>query len=157
MPGLPYGRGRHPAARLPGADWHLPDDVRRQIQAGLLRREWFVYSLRASTTITTSEPPTDLTLQTRADGPFELCQIQSDSSNFNIQVRDDSQGFQLFSNRVAISAITGSGVTPYWLPVPRLFRARSTIVVSAISTSGTQAFQIYFAGNVLIPTEAGLR
>lgn len=51
--------------------------------------------------------------------------------NVTVQVLDTGSGRQLFQDPIPVSSIFGNGQLPFILPVPRIFKARSSIQITA--------------------------
>lgn len=59
-----------------------------------------------------------------------------------INVTDSGSGRQLMSAPVPIENIFGDGLLPFILPVPRIFRGRSSISVSVVNFSAGSTYNI---------------
>lgn len=51
--------------------------------------------------------------------------------NVTIQILDTGSGRQLFQDPIPVPSVFGSGQLPFILPVPRIFKARSAIQLTA--------------------------
>lgn len=72
--------------------------------------------------------------------------IQTDSSRViplvTVNITDTGSGRQLMSAPVPIENIYGTGPLPFLLPVPRIFRARSTIAVTVSNFTAATTYNI---------------
>lgn len=58
--------------------------------------------------------------------------------NITVQITDGGSGRQLFSAPVPVPSVFGQGVLPYMLPIPRIFKARSSIVFAVANFDAAQ-------------------
>jgi hypothetical protein len=103
--------------------------------------------------------------QILADSDFKLIKLTSVSSNsgtqdnvpprISVQINDSGSGRNLFSSAVPIANVFGTGQLPFIMPIPRIFKARSNVVVTIanldpaiiyddlhLSFIGTKIFQL---------------
>lgn len=104
-------------------------------------------------------------IQVQADSDFKWIKathesnianaVQTDSTRViplvTINLTDTGSGRQLMSAPVPIENIYGTGLLPFLLPVPRIFRARSTIsvTVSNFTAATTYNIRLSFIGTKL--------
>lgn len=116
--------------------------------------DYFVYQL--DFTALTGGTTANSSIQIQADSDFKWVKssyhaniangTQTDSSRVialaTINITDTGSGRQLMSAPVPIEDIFGTGLLPYILPVPRIFRARSTISVSLANFTAATTYNI---------------
>lgn len=76
--------------------------------------------------------------------------------NVTVAITDQGSGRQLTQNPVPIPSIFGTGRLPFVLPIPRVFRARSSIGIDVVNFDAAATYNIrlsfigtklYYAGN----------
>lgn len=116
--------------------------------------DYFVYQL--DFTALAGGTTANASIQIQADSDFKWVKstyhanianaILTDSTRVialaTINVTDTGSGRQLMSAPVPIENIFGVGLVPYILPVPRIFRARSTISVSLANFTAATTYNI---------------
>lgn len=63
----------------------------------------------------------------------------------NLQIVDTGSGRQLFFNALPIETIFGSGQLPFILPIPRIFRARSSIALTMSNFDAAETYNVRLA------------
>lgn len=58
--------------------------------------------------------------------------------NITVQITDSGSGRQLFNQPVPVPSVFGQGVLPYMLPIPRIFKARSSIAFAIANFDAAQ-------------------
>lgn len=62
--------------------------------------------------------------------------------NVTLQIVDTGSGRQLFSNPIPIPSVFGTGQLPFVLPIPRIFKARSSIQLIAANFDAAVTYNI---------------
>lgn len=112
--------------------------------------DYFVYSVNFADV--DSGESADGNIQIQADSDFKwisgayYCTIADavftaetrPMPNITVQITDSGSGRQLFSNPVPIPSVFGIGILPYMLPIPRIFKARSSIAFAVANFDAAQ-------------------
>lgn len=108
-----------------------------------IKKDFYTYPVSLSSALTAGSQATQ-SISIEADASFVWVKscffaslasaAQTDSSRviplINVQITDSGSGRNLQSAPVPISCMAGQGELPFILPVPREFKARSTINVT---------------------------
>lgn len=124
-------------------------------------RDFFVYSATFSSLANGTSATQSINIQ--ADSDFIVqkmayfadiaAAVQTDSSRViplcTIQITDQGSGRNLMDSPQPVSSICGTGQIPFILPNPKLFLARSTVVITAANFSAgtTYNLRISFIGH----------
>lgn len=125
--------------------------------------DYFVYEL--DFTGLASGTSANASIQIQADSDFKWIKATHESNIANagqtndtrviplvtIQITDTGSGRQLMSAATPIENIFGTGLLPFILPVPRIFRARSTLAVAVANfdAANTYNLRLSFVGTKL--------
>lgn len=96
--------------------------------------------------------------QILADSDFKLIKLTalaqagggtSAFPNASVQINDSGSGRNLFSAPVPIPNVFGQGILPFILPIPRIFKARSNVIVTVANidpVTALEALHLSFIG-----------
>lgn len=120
------------------------------------RKDWFIYGLDFSiNALATSNQQ----FQVQADSDFELIKlgytadvagaVQTDSTRpiplITLQIQDSGAGRNLFNVPISLASIFGNGGLPFILPIPRIFKANTTVTCTFVSYSAATNYHMNVA------------
>jgi hypothetical protein len=122
-------------------------------------QDFFVYEVDFSAAVLLAGVTTSGNIAIQADSDFKLLKMCyfADSDNttdasrvipaVQCTITDQGSGRMLMNQPVPISSIFGTGQIPFIMPVPRIFTARSIIVVSVTNfATSAVALKLSFIG-----------
>lgn len=124
-------------------------------------QDYFVYPVAIATTLASLATAPSVSLTIQADSHFEwiatswfgyidgaVTDAASSPNDFcpiTLQITDGGSGRQLFNAPVPISSVAGKGSLLYYLPIPRIFLAKSQISFQATSIDPVNQWDnVYF-------------
>lgn len=146
MDAIPGGAG----APLPRFQtWKSP-------QTGCVYSEDLFFYDFAFPSLTNNTVASPITVIMEAESDFEWIQttcsslttegpaVDATNTPVSVQVIDTGSGRRLFSQATPVGSIAGSGQQPFVLPQPRIFTAKSPVIVEFTNKSGATVSNIHF-------------
>lgn len=145
MDAIPGGAG----APLPRFNsWH--DDQTQRVYS----EDLFLYDFALPTLANNTTTPVTVIMEAESDFEWILTTCSSlttegpavDSTNtpVSVQVIDTGSGRRLFNAFTPVGSIAGSGQQPFVLPQPRIFTAKTPVIVEFKNSSGAEVDNIHF-------------
>lgn len=150
----PNGQG---TANYRGAGGHQnPRTMRGGANQPQFTQDFYIYSVSIAAILTNATSIQNIAIQ--ADSDFEWIMTtffgyESGATEpftdaiqlpITVLITDAGSGRQLFSNPVPVSSLAGTGKQPFILPIPRRFKAKSTVTLAFTSFSTSTYDNIYF-------------
>ena len=119
--------------------------------------DWFIYELDFAALANGATALANIQIQ--ADSDFKLMKLAYAADiakaaytantqpipNVSISILDGGSGRVLSSAPVSLQALFGVGQLPYILPIPRLFKAKSTIQFTVANYDAAVTYNLHFA------------
>ena len=119
--------------------------------------DWFIYDLDITGLAAGGTDNQSILIQADSDFKLSKLMLMADIAHAaqtaanrviplcTMQIVDSGSGRQLFSNPVALGALFGDGTLPHILPVPRIFKARSSISITTVNYDAASTYNIRLA------------
>jgi hypothetical protein len=124
-------------------------------------QDWTIYEFDALAIAPAATVNGNITIQSDSDFKLTKLSLMADIAAAavteagrivplaTLMILDTGSGRQLFSAPVALGALFGTGGLPYILPVPRIFKARTSISLTLVSyeAANTNNIRLAFHGS----------
>lgn len=112
----------------------------------------YIYSINAASIAAGASQSFPLSIEADSNFTWEKTSVfaslagatQTQSSQVlpqvTVQIQDSGSGRLLQNIPVQITSMAGNGQLPFVLPVPRVFKARSTVIFTLVNTSAAETY-----------------